>query len=216
MWRSCALGALLLGVLGCEFHVTGLPIGGGAPDLATPAVAPPDLAAPVVEPPDLADRADLAALPGPTPDLAPAGSPDLALVDQGGCLPPSLQESVGPGPNLGIVLSKVKLNGGTNFATVAPGASFTLRADYELKDNGCCVDQIIVGTATTPQACLFDGKVFFPGSSGNRDVTLTAPTAPGLYTLRFHYGQAFKCDLGWWTVQGAPTSSVDFAALCVR
>ncbi len=167
------------------------------------------------------------------PDLAPGGA-DVAILSPGGaravlragltvappdlapmCAPPSLAASV-TGPALGITLSNVRLNGGGNVAHVAPGAKLNLAATWSIQDSGCCVDQIIVGIAPdSPQACLFDGFVPANGAAGDSIVTLTAPSAPGTYTVRFHYGQANGCDLGWWGVNGAPTEMVDVAAICV-
>jgi hypothetical protein len=62
---------------------------------------------------------------------------------------------------------------------------------------------------------LFDATVAPGTTKGTNTITLTAPTTPGVYTLRFHYGQAFSCDLSWWTVNGAPSADTDFASFCV-
>jgi hypothetical protein len=182
-------------------------------DLAMPGTG--DLAMSLA--PDLAAAPDLAStMP---PDLAMSPPPDLAIPpDLSMCNPPSIGATVGPGPNLAITLSNVKINGGTNFAHLNPGVTFSVSADYSITDNGGNnVDQIIVGIApNSPQDCLFNGTVKHQTRTGNGTATLTAPTAPGTYTLRFHYGQATSCDpSGWWSINGAPTAAEDFAAFCV-
>jgi hypothetical protein len=167
------------------------------PDLAE--VAPPDLASTMPPPP-----VDLATTPPPA---------DLAA-----CNPPSIAATVGPGPNLAITLSNVKVDGGGNFAHVAAGATFTVSADYAITDSGGNnIDQILVGIAPeSPQDCLFDATVHNRTRTGNGTATLTAPTTPGTYVLRFHYGQADGCDpSGWWNINGAPTAGQNFAAICV-
>lgn len=153
-----------------------------------------------------------------------AGPPDLLLADLSNptdmpplCNPPSLPSAVGPGPNLGITLSGVKLNGVNNFAHVAAGGKFSVTANYKINDTGGNIDQIIIGIApSNPQKCLFNAVVPAGGSMGTATVMdLVAPTQPGTYTLRFHYGQDTSCNLSWWTINGAPTSAEDFAAICV-
>lgn len=199
---------------GCDFRVGGLPLNGSDVDLASAPSSGGDLAMslPDLDAPDLASMtpADLSLLPPPA---------DLALPsDLSSCNPPPLKPTVGPGPNLAITLSNVQVNGGGSFAHVAAGATFTVSADYSITDSGGNnIDQIIVGLAPSdPQACLFDGNVHNQTRSGNGTATLTAPTTPGTYTLRFHYGQARSCDpSGWWAINGAPTSAQDFAAICV-
>lgn len=145
--------------------------------------------------------------------------PDLAIPrDLSTCSPPSLKPTVGPGPNLAITLSNVKINGVGNFAHVGAGAMFNVSANYSISDSGGNpIDQIIIGIAPSdPQACLFDAVVHNTTITGNATVALTAPTTPGTYTLRYHYGQARSCDpSGWWAINGAPTSAEDFAAICV-
>jgi hypothetical protein len=204
---------LALSLTGCQFGVQGLSINGEPPDLADPSGDPPDLS--------VSPDPDGAVPDGATPDLAMdlaapadlAQPPDLLPM----CLMPTIASTVGPGPNLSITLSKVKLNGSGKFAHIAPGATFSLTADYSLSDNGNNVDQILIGVApnNTALACLFNATVSGGGASGTATVMLTAPTQPGSYTLRFHYGQAISCDLSWWTVNGAPSSAEDFASFCV-
>jgi hypothetical protein len=228
--------AVLLAVAsaGCVFDVSGLPITSDE-DMAAPAdfagadfelVIVPDLAGVDLAGADLAS-ADLASADLASADLTIAPMPDLRLPDLAmpdltptcnAAAPPS---TVGPGPDLSITISGVQLNGGGNVARIAAGSTFSLTANWSLKQvAGCpnCVDQIIVGVAPSdPQTCLYDG-VPSGNKTGTTTVNLTAPTTPGNYTLRFHYGQAANCTdavNNWWTINGAPDSSEDFAALCV-
>jgi hypothetical protein len=223
--------AVLLAVAssGCVFDVSGLPITSDE-DLAAPAdfagtdiafVVVPDLAGVDLAGADLAS-ADLASAPMPDFAMRDFAMPDLAMPDLtatcNAAAPPS---TVGPGPDLSITISGVQINGGGNVARVAAGTSFSLFASWSLKQvAGCptCVDQIVVGVAPSdPQACLYDG-VPNGTKSGSTTVNLLAPSTPGMYTLRFHYGQAANCSdavNNWWSINGAPDSSEDFAALCV-
>jgi hypothetical protein len=209
--------AVALSSTGCRFELVGLHGNGAAPDLASGDGSPADLAM-------SGGAHDLAM--SLAPDLTSASAPDLAMsvADLAvapdlapACIPPSIGSTVGPGPNLAITLKNVKLNNGSNFTHVAAGATFTVKADYSLTDGGNNVDQILIGIGvpSTALACLFDATVTGGGAHGNATVTLTAPTTPGTYTLRFHYGQDYSCNLSWWTVNGAPTSDTDFAAFCV-
>jgi hypothetical protein len=203
---------------GCRFGIGGLHGVGAAADLAGSDGTVPDLAM-------SGGGNDLAM--SVAPDLASAVAPDLAMsvADLAvarpdlatACSPPSIGSTVGPGPNLAITLKNVKLNNGSNFTHLAAGATFTVKADYALTDGGNNIDQILVGIGvpSTALACLFDATVSGGGANGTSTVTLTAPTTPGTYTLRFHYGQDYSCNLSWWTVNGAPTAATDFAAFCV-
>jgi hypothetical protein len=192
---------------------------GGMPtDLSTDAVALADAAsdaaadgpanrdAPgggdVVTPPDM---------PAPPSDM-PAPPPDTA----GPCQPPHALSATASGP-LNIMLGNMQLNGGTQIADVAAGATFTFSADYAINDTACrtCRDQIIVGIAPEdPQGCLYSGGA---RSSGHGQVSMTAPSTPGTYTIRFRYAQANSCDaMGWWDVDAPPGPDADIAVICVH
>ena len=158
------------------------------------------------------------------PDLGPpfdfAAAVDLALPPDllPACSLPTIAATVGPEPHLAITLSGVKIDGGPNVANVAAGATFKVSADYSITDKGAGnpIDQIILGFAPNdPRGCLTD-SIVHNTVTGHSSLLVTAPTAPGLYTLRFHYGQARSCDLGWWGINGAPTAAQDFAAICVQ
>jgi hypothetical protein len=210
---------LILPWANCEFRLSGLPLIPNS-DLATP---PDDVDLAMSSPGDLDPDAPDLLMPPMTPDLAVP--PDLAMPrdlaiprDLSMCNPPPIGDTVGPGPNLAITLSNVKVAGGGKLAHVAAGATFTVSVDYSISDSGGNnIDQIIVGIApSSPQDCLFNNRVHNQTITGNGTATLTAPTTPGTYTLRFHYGQARSCDpTNWWPINGAPTSAQDFAAICV-
>lgn len=213
------VAAAALSSLGCRFELTGLrPGAGGAPDLAGGPATASEMAAGGATDLAMSRAGDLATvapadLAMSVADLATAAPADLAPM----CNPPNIGSTVGPGPNLAITLSRVKINNGSNFAHVAPGATFSVRADYSITDDpGGNIDQILVGIGvpSTPLDCLFDATVSGT-SNGTNTLTLTAPTTPGTYTLRFHYGQDVSCKLSWWTVNGAPNANADFAAFCV-
>jgi hypothetical protein len=138
--------------------------------------------------------------------------PDLSI-----CHPPTLPATASAG-ELSIKLSGAQINGGSNFAHVAPSGQFTFSANFYLADPTCpsCDDQIIVGFApSSPLDCLYDGSPA-NGVSGSGSVMLNAPSTPGTYVIRFHYGQAIGCDLTWWNINSMPpTSAQNIAAICV-
>jgi len=225
--------AVLLAVApaGCVFDVSALPITSPDDDLAAPSdlaadfalagttdLAGVDLAGADLQMPDL-QMPDLRMPDLQMPDLR---MPDLQMPDLvPACNATPPPATVGPGPSLSITISAVSVNGGGNVARVAAGATFSLQANYSLKQaGGCpnCIDQIIVGVAPDdPQTCLYDA-VPSGTKTGTTTVNMTAPANPGVYTLRFHYGQAANCSdavANWWSVNGAPDASEDFAALCV-
>lgn len=214
---SCRLAIALCFVgaaSGCRFELTGLKPGGATPDLSSSDSdlamwTPSDFAGVILDLARTQSIADLAM----AQDMATPPPPDMTT-----CIPPSLMSTVGPGPNLSITLSNVKLDGGSSFAHVAAGATFTLQADYSITDGGNNIDQILVGIgspSSTAMDCLFNGNVNHTTVSSSNSITLTAPTTPGTYVMRFHYGQDTSCKLGWWTINGAPTSATNFAAFCV-
>ncbi|WP_224371083.1 hypothetical protein [Hyalangium versicolor] len=112
-----------------------------------------------------------------------------------------------------FTLSNVSINGSIiPSATVPAGQNFLLDLDYSVQDTNCpgCYDQIIVGLVSSdpavpqqPLACVYDGMPM-SGDSGHSQLSLPAPTQPGTYTLRVHYGQDISCNTAWWTVNGTP------------
>lgn len=123
---------------------------------------------------------------------------------------------------LPITISGARINGGGNSAGhILPGAQFTLATDFAISDPGCpgCIDQIIVGlapvessSAGSGQGCVYNGVPGTNGVSGTGTVTMTAPTTPGQYFVRFSHGQDYSCNLGWW---GAPTAAKNIGIINV-
>jgi hypothetical protein len=132
---------------------------------------------------------------------------------------PNVPLPVSSAQGLPITIHWASINGGGNSsARIAPGASFTVSLGYSLSDPGCpgCVDQLIIGLGSNnPQACVYDSVPGTSGTSGSATVTLTAPTVPGVYFLRFDYGQDYGCNLAWWDYNGAPTASNTFGVINV-
>jgi hypothetical protein len=92
-----------------------------------------------------------------------------------------------------LMITNVKINGGTSTAHVAPEATFTISGNYYIVDNSCptCIDAVVVGldTGATP-SCLFHGiEGPAPGRTAAGETTLTAPTAKGIYKILGSVGQ---------------------------
>jgi hypothetical protein len=113
--------------------------------------------------------------------------------------------------NFSYQISNVSINGSTApSTTLAAGQTFQLSLNYFAKDTCAgCIDQIIVGYVSSdpsvpqqPLKCVYNGSPGSTGISGSSSVSLQAPTQPGTYTLRVHYGQAYSCDLSWWSAGG--------------
>ncbi len=136
-------------------------------------------------------------------------------------------EEFNSGNRTAIVLSDTSLMGGTRLLTVAPGATFTVTASYSIVDCICpgCIDQIQIGLVPgMRKECLYDANPPNPcqnPTTGTETRTLTAPTTPGVYDVRFRLGQDFDCDgnsnsnFGWWTNQAPPTTQT-VARVCVH
>ncbi|HLL55280.1 MAG TPA: M57 family metalloprotease [Myxococcaceae bacterium] len=132
---------------------------------------------------------------------------------------PNAPLPVSSAQGLPITIQSASINGGGNSsARILPGASFTVSLGYTMSDAGCpsCIDQLIVGIGpNNPQACAYSGVPGAAGTSGTSTVTLTAPTVPGVYFLRFDYGQDYSCNLAWWDYNGAPTAANTFGVINV-
>jgi len=92
-----------------------------------------------------------------------------------------------------VTVINVKINGGISTAHVAPGATFTITADYNIVDNNCptCIDAVVVGlqTSATP-SCFYHGiEGPTPGRTAAGSATLTAPTVNGIYNIVAKLGQ---------------------------
>jgi hypothetical protein len=59
-----------------------------------------------------------------------------------------------------------------------------------------------------------------PGKgAGSNKFTLTAPSEPGIYYIRFRYAQAYGCEqgaLGWWRIGNEPTAEANIGAIIIR
>jgi hypothetical protein len=123
-----------------------------------------------------------------------------------------------------VTLSGTSLGAG-KLRTVAPGATFSVSAGYSILDCICtgCIDQIQVGLVPgTRKECVYSANPPCTQSdTGTGSVTLTAPTTPGVYDVRFRVGQDYSCTgmsgnaVGWWTGQ-APGVATTVAKICVH
>jgi hypothetical protein len=132
------------------------------------------------------------------------------------------------GDSEGITLSDTRIGGmESNLFVVAPGAQFSVRADYAIFDCVCtgCVDQIQVGLVPgMTKQCIYDGNPSGNSVSGcdtpttgqDSMVMLTAPMLEGVYDLRFRLGNADFCaqSAGWWVNQEPPAAQT-FGTICV-
>lgn len=110
--------------------------------------------------------------------------------------------------------------GDRNVVVAAPGSPVQGSTAYEYNCPNCdagSINQIILGIdgQDRAQACIYNGRI---RGQGNADFTLTAPSEPGTYFVRFRYAQAFNCRdaLAWWTVDGAPPERANIGAIVVR
>ena len=61
------------------------------------------------------------------------------------------QEPIPTNPSyMGVTLSNVQINGGSNMGAVTPGSTFSVSLDYLIVDTDCsdCIDQIQIGFST--------------------------------------------------------------------
>lgn len=125
----------------------------------------------------------------------------------------------GDASSLYYQISNVSVAGaGNTNGDIKAGQLFTLSMDYFIKNPSCpgCTDQILVGFASNdPRGCTYNGTPGGTGVSGSGSIQLVAPTTPGLYYLRHHYGQDTSCNRGWWSVNGTPTAADNIAAINV-
>lgn len=110
----------------------------------------------------------------------------------------------------------VELNG-TEFGTlnVAPGSTVHMNSAFKItRDAACpnCIVQILVGLGPntlgvggqSPKGCLYNSTIGAPSINSSGTISFTAPTAPGIYPIRFRTSQAYSCDLNWWTIDYTP------------
>lgn len=197
-----------------------------------PDAAPPsdDAAADVPVAIDAAiDAATDAAIDAPCPDDDMDGVCNAQDLWQCGPQPPIPGNAVTLDTEQNGNRQTVTLTGTTlgtgKLRTVAPGATFTVSADYAILECICmgCIDQIQVGLVPgNLKSCIYsDNPPCAQSDTGNGTVTLTAPNTPGVYDVRFRVGQDFSCNgnsgnaVGWWTGQ-APGAAATVAKICVR
>jgi WD40 repeat protein len=119
-----------------------------------------------------------------------------------------------------VKLTDFTLNNKSNVISVAPGEKINGSANYIYDCPECqgSINQIIVGIVgqNSAQACIYNGS---NQESGSSKFTLTAPSEPGIYYIRFRYAQAYGCEqgaLGWWRVGNEPTPEANIGAIIIR
>jgi hypothetical protein len=119
-----------------------------------------------------------------------------------------------PGTYAFVKATNVKINGGSNQAHVAPGATFTVDFDYNYTVDPCpgCIAQLYVGLSSEsgPQQCPISTVAGgSPGITGALSVNLTAPTTAGVYYVGIDVSLELVC-FGWgdtdW-LHGAPVTN---------
>jgi len=126
--------------------------------------------------------------------------------------------------NVPITIHAVRLAGqsgiwSNTFAGATPGQSISISVDYTISQMATCpgcIDQILIGIDSAAQGCVYNGTPSMTGTSGTGQMTLTAPSTPGVYYVRFRYGQAYSCDLNWWSVTNMPTDKDNIAVITVN
>jgi hypothetical protein len=145
--------------------------------------------------------------PTSTPTPTPAEQPLAALPVSDGYL---------------VTINGIDIQGQGRRAQVSPGGSVTVNVNYFISDPGCpgCIDQILIGIAddvtfNEPMGCVYNGSPGASGVMGIGSLTFNVPTTPGVYFVRFHYGQDFGCAFGWWGVGGEPGSAWNLGTIIV-
>lgn len=130
--------------------------------------------------------------------------------------PTSFPGSVGPLQE--ITISKAKLDGGGNFAIVAPNAQVALSYTWAAHFCQCddCVTQGMVGLAGYPPSQCFhsppNNKSNCKNIGGNTTQLFKAPAQPGTYFFRFRRTWEYSC------IKDATLEDplTEFAAICVK
>ncbi len=220
---------LLLLLAGCGFSA---PAGTAQPgdDQPAPADAPKEIDAPAQTTPDAPIDAPLQMVDAPCQDED--GDGECNTVDTWPCGPTPAM------PGNAVTWDKVDTQqrhqtitltnavaGGTKLLVVAPGGTFTVGAGYSIVDCICtgCIDQIQIGVVPgATKKCIYDSNPnCASASTGNSNVTITAPATPGVYDIRFRMGQDYSCNgnsgqnTGWWDNM-APASAQTVAKICVH
>ena len=140
-----------------------------------------------------------------------------------GTTAPTISNVVMTGNDVWGAISNVSIGGAGNTAIAQPGMQLSYSITWSLRDSDflCmnCRDQIEVGiVAGSRQRCVYDNDP--PQNqmqSGTATIMMTAPTTPGVYSLRFQLARDFSCDAfgrtGWWI--GEPSADKTFGVICV-
>ena len=140
-----------------------------------------------------------------------------------GTTAPTISSVVMTGNDVWGAISNVSIGGAGNTAIAQPGMQLSYSLTWSLRDSDflCmnCRDQIEVGiVAGSRQRCVYDNDP--PQNqmqSGSATITMTAPTTPGVYSLRFQLARDFGCEAfgrtGWWI--GEPAADKTFGVICV-
>jgi hypothetical protein len=140
-----------------------------------------------------------------------------------GATAPTIAPVVMTGSDVWGAIAGVSIAGGGNTAVAQPGAQLSYSLVWSLRDQDffcpTCQDQIEVGlVAGGRHGCVYDANP--PNDqlqTGVASVNMTAPSASGVYTLRFQIARDFSCDAfgrtGWWI--GEPSADKTFGVLCV-
>jgi len=156
--------------------------------------------------------------------LGGTGGPD-GSVDCGNLTAPML-----PATAAGFSINKVLFNGHGNVVQVSPGAQLLISLDYVASDPVCplCWEQLEIGLSPGNNVlfCAFNAKIGEP-KTGNGVFATTAPSQPGLYTVRFGIGLNYSCtsvadDCGngvappCGSFSNAPNGNADIGLVCVK
>lgn len=102
---------------------------------------------------------------------------------------------------------------------VAPGQELLATVFYTIYQSAwcpSCLSEIQIGFPDRPQGCAYVGYPSAAGTSGSAVLSITAPSTPGVYYLRFRYGIDWKgCDPVNWSY-GVPGEDNDIAVITVE
>ncbi len=110
-----------------------------------------------------------------------------------------------------VTISNFTMEGGQDTGKairVSPGATISCQCDYaySFPSEKTTINQIIVGFQPGGAKVAIYNKI--GDGSGHARFQLTAPSAPGLYVVRFRYAQAYTAANAvkyWWDVDNKPT-----------
>lgn len=127
---------------------------------------------------------------------------NAAALTEYSAAPPPAEEGIGyivttNTTDYTTALTNIKFNGKVLQAVVSSGQPVTLTLNYQVWNaTACpnCVNQVVVGINATAADCAYDGiPGLSPGVTGSKTMTLTAPTTPGTYEVRYKTILDFTC-----------------------